>query len=886
VLLGPTASADQPTGEGVVEALIQVLRLEDLGLTLEGHGDVSSLQSEQFVIDDLRAQAASTVARELGIPAQPVLTHIANSISIGDRSIPYSTITALDPPTATSLGSFRLLDGQDAPRLTTDEILLNRWAADDLGAVVGDPVEIVYYALGARDELTTESRILRLRGIVEMAGLALDPHLTPDFPGIQDAADISAWDPPFPVDLDRIRPRDELYWDLHRAAPKAFVSTELGRELWTTRFGSMTSLRLASKPDGTTPAALEAGLRQRITPREAGLVLRPLREEALRAARGATDFSGLFIGLSLFLIVSAALLSGLLFRLGVEQRSAELGLLRATGFPLRSVRRRFLGEGLLLAALGSALGLAGGAAYAWVLLAGLRSWWLPAIGEPVLFLHVAPTSLALGGVISMAVVGLAIAGALRHLRTVSIVSLLAGDIAPADQVARPSRRALWVGSTALAIAAGLSITALTVDARTAAGLAFGVGATLLIAGIALFSHVSGHATRRANGLGRGGRAAMAMRSSGRNHARSRLCVALMACASFVIIIVAANRVHGEIDVAERTSGAGGFTLVAETDVPIYGDLAGVSPAAADILGSSQVVPFRFLAGEDISCLNLYQPERPRILGAPVEMVARGGFRFQQTSAPVDNPWLLLEEDLGPDIVPAIGDYNSVLWILHSGLGKDLVVENELGEAIRLRFVALLNKSLFQSEIVISEANFQRHFPSRTGYSYFLLDPDPSRTAEVAAGLESELVRLGFDAVATEDRLAAFQAVEDTYLSTFQTLGGLGLLLGTLGMGVILLRNVLERRSELAALRALGFRRSHLRGLVLMENAFLLLVGLAVGTAAGGAAAAPRLIAAGQDLPWLSLLLTLAAVFAIGMLASTVASRAVTHLPLLASLQTK
>ncbi|MCZ6506615.1 MAG: ABC transporter permease, partial [Acidobacteria bacterium] len=428
--------------------------------------------------------------------------------------------------------------------------------------------------------------------------------------------------------------------------------------------------------------------------------------------------------------------------------------------------------------------------------------------------------------------------------------------------------------------------ALTADAHTAAGLAFGVGATLLVGGVALFSHFSGHPTRRANGLGQGGRAAMALRSSGRNQARSRLCVALMACASFVIVVVAANRVHGEIDVAERTSGAGGFTLVAETDVPLYGDLGRESPAAAAILGAAQVVPFRLLPGEDVSCLNLYQPERPRILGAPVEMVARGGFSFQQTSMPRDNPWQLLEEDLGAGVVPAIGDYNSVLWILHSGLGEDLVVENERGEPVRLRFVALLTKSLFQSEIVISEANFQRHFPSRTGYSYFLLDPEPTRAAEVAAGLESELVRLGFDAVATKDRLAAFQAVEDTYLSTFQTLGGLGLLLGTLGMGVILLRNVLERRSELAALRALGFRRRHLRGMVLMENAFLLLIGLAVGAAAGGAAAAPRLVAAGQDLPWLTLSLTLASVFAVGMLASTFASRAVTRLPLLASLQAR
>ena len=37
---------------------------------------------------------------------------------------------------------------------------------------------------------------------------------------------MTSWDPPFPVDLARIRPRDEAYWDAYRGAPKAFVSLE------------------------------------------------------------------------------------------------------------------------------------------------------------------------------------------------------------------------------------------------------------------------------------------------------------------------------------------------------------------------------------------------------------------------------------------------------------------------------------------------------------------------------------------------------------------------------------------------------------------------------------------------------------------------------------
>ena len=75
---------------------------------------------------------------------------------------------------------------------------------------------------------------------------------------------------------------------------------------------------------------------------------------------------------------------------------------------------------------------------------------------------------------------------------------------------------------------------------------------------------------------------------------------------------------------------------------------------------------------------------------------------------------------------------------------------------------------------------------------------------MAAAIERGAGDLGADAVLDRERLAEFHRVENTYLSTFQTLGGLGLLLGTVGLAAVLLRNVLERRRELALLGAVGY----------------------------------------------------------------------------------
>ena len=124
--------------------------------------------------------------------------------------------------------------------------------------------------------------------------------------------------------------------------------------------------------------------------------------------------------------------------------------------------------------------------------------------------------------------------------------------------------------------------------------------------------------------------------------------------------------------------------------------------------------------------------------------------------------------------------------------------------------------------------------------------------------------MGLELTPAPQRLAAFNAVQNTYLNTFQVLGGLGLLLGSAGLGVVVLRNVLERRGELALLQAVGFRRRTLQWLVLSEHGGLLWLGLAVGIFAALVAILPVLMAPGSQIHYLSLAGTLAGVFISGL----------------------
>lgn len=865
----------------VQEVLSRVATPDDLGIIIRRETDYFAIESTQFILKSHIAETIQQVSAELNAPHMSILTYLANTTQVGERELPYSTISALD---VGNLGTFQLVDG--LLQLGEDDILLNTWAAEDLNAQVGDEVKVAYYEVAPGEKLLTRWAIFQLKGIVAMAGLGADEKLSPDYPGLGDANNMADWEAPFPIDLSRVRPEDEDYWDTYRDAPKAFVSAATGQRLWKSRFGVLTAIRIgaiAGEDIETTAKRFEDRLMKNIAPESVGLAFQPVKQQGLAASAGATDFSGLFIAFSQFLIISAALLVGLLFRLSVEQRGREVGMRMVSGYSGKKVRWLFSREGLVLAGVGGITGLIGGVFYAYLIIVGLRTYWVGAVGTSDLALHIHASSLLLGYAISLIVILLAIWLTLRRLGNISVRALLSG----VTEAVRAKPRTKWYALSSLILAA-LSLGGAVVDPSAGTGLFFVSGALWMVSGLCFLSlwFRRGHRSVREGIIG------MGVQNSKRQPARSLLCASLISCACFVIVAVGANR---RTDLTQniaqdKASGTGGFALIAEVDVPIYRDFnskegqfeLGFSQTDADLLNQAQFIPLRVLPGEDASCLNLYKPDSPRVLGVPEALRQRGGFTFQKTSTEVENPWTLLSEDLGVDVIPAIGDYNSAMWILHKQLGDDIVLQNEMGGTVKLRLVGLLKTSIFQSELLISEDNFLRHFPDQSGYGAFLVETQ--QPVQLTALVESRLKDIGLDAVSTTQKLAHFQEVENTYLSTFQILGGLGLLLGTLGLGIVLLRNVIERRGELAVLRAFGFRRAVLSRMLLAENGFLMLVGLAIGSVSALIAVVPHVMSYGALIPWGSLALTLVIIYGAGLIASAIAVFFALRAPLLPALK--
>ena len=903
--------------------LSETCRLDDLGLklrVLSAQGSIA-LESDSAIIDDSTSKTAIGVAERPpdgtsrtrpALKPSPVLTYLANTIRSGGREVPYSLITAVDKSTFDELrrseGSRNESGTATSGGYSTDPpILLNQWAASDLHAIPGAQVEIEYYVWKDEGRLATEKSHFRLDDVLRIDGLASDRDLAPEYPGITESESLTDWNPPFPMDLGRVRKIDEDYWHRYRTTPKAFIRLEDGQRIWKSRFGSLTSIRLMTPAGSNLQAAAadyEKDLRAALDPGSLGIAAYPVRAEGLEASRGATDFGEYFLYFSFFLLVSAVLITGLFFRLGIEQRIREIGVLRAVGFPVSAVRGLFLREGLILSLFGSLAGLGGAIGYSELMMWGLRTWWVGAVGTTLLTLHVSPISLAAGAIAGVLTSVAAIAWTIRGVARALPRTLVTGAWYEEQSSGTDTKQVKTNRSARLVAVATLTFGFLFIAGALAAVIGqvagfFAAGTLFLLAMSAYSLHrLRTRQTSLIRGTGWTAVARLGFRNARHRPARSMLCISLLASAVFVIVAVDAFRASGGSDARDPKSGTGGFPLIAESMLPIADNPN--TPEGAENLnlvwqGDTSLKDVRFWRfrvrqGDDTSCLNLYLPRNPRILAPTTDFIDAGRFGFQgsiaTTAAERANPWRLLEREEPDGVVPVIADANSITYVLHATLGGNFLLSRNGDNPVTLRIVAALRDSVFQSELLMSEANFLKLFPNEQGYRFFLIDAPQETDSRVTALLEDRLSDFGFDVVESEERLAAFHTVENTYISTFQALGGLGLLLGTVGLGAILLRNVMERRRELALLRAVGYNATHFALSVLAENALLLAAGLSIGVISAGLAVTPALLSR-RTLPVsLSLGTIIAGVLLTGIISSIAATVAAVRSPLVEALKSE
>ena len=830
--------------ETVEQAVYRNWTLEDAGLrliNLPGEQSVE-LTSDRIFLDSAVGEVALTVAGD----ARFILTYFVNEIRRGERTTPYSFIAAPG-------------DSLLPAEMKEDEIIINSWLAADLGAGHGDQVRISYYVLGASRNLIETSSTFRVKSIVPLEGPFADRGLLPDYPGLAEVENTRDWRPGIPIDLGLIRDKDEDYWYKYRGTPKAFITLKAAQKMWENRFGNATAIRF----EDWDIKDLEQDLRSRMDPSQLGFSLQEVRLEGIRASLQSVDFAQLFLGLSFFVIVAALLLTGLLFLFNVEKRSQEVGLLLALGFMKNQVRNQILVEGATLVALGSIIGGVAGVFYNQILLYALKTVWKDVVGTSALRIYVRPGTVLLGIAMGTIVALFTIWIVARKQVRQPVVSLQKG-LTRVDTFWKKNPRKSFVFGM-LSLSSVILILAMTDFDRGKEAFAFFFtsGFLLLVSGMAFAHYFLSRLGRRAGAV-RPSLIRIGVRNSARQRVRSLTLIGLLACGLFVVFTVGANRQNALKDAEKRGSGTGGFALFGQTTMPILYDLntqEGKEKYGLENVASQSVrfVQFRVKEGDDASCLNLNRVSHPQLIGVdPDELSERRAFTFMKATPEVDpeDPWSVLNKSLPDGAVPAIADNTVIVWGLGKKVGDTLTYTDETGVSFPVRLVAGLANSVFQGNLIISQQAFMQKYPSLSGYRLFLIDASFESMGQISEDISWALQDQGLDMIMTSARLAEFNRVENTYLSIFMILGSFGLLLGSIGIGIVVWRNIRERRGELALLQAVGFSRKSIHVLILTEHVFLILTGILLGLAAAFVSTLPALLTPGSAIPYAPILVLL------------------------------
>jgi len=194
-------------------------------------------------------------------------------------------------------------------------------------------------------------------------------------------------------------------------------------------------------------------------------------------------------------------------------------------------------------------------------------------------------------------------------------------------------------------------------------------------------------------------------------------------------------------------------------------------------------------------------------------------------------------------------------------GDRIRVFDAAGRAVDLMIVGVLEQALqFTSGVFVDQSVVRTVFPAQERYTaYFFQMAAGADIATFRANLERVFFSFGLQTIDIREEIGrAFDASQQV-LTLMEAYLGIGLLVGIAGLAVITLRAVVERRTQIGAMRALGFTRRMVLSVFLLEIALIAVLGIGIGVALGIVLAYKIYIVYFADLvvfriPWSNLLL--------------------------------
>jgi putative ABC transport system permease protein len=517
-----------------------------------------------------------------------------------------------------------------------------------------------------------------------------------------------------------------------------------------------------------------------------------------------------FAGVALF--VSAFFINNT-FSIVVGQRARELALLRALGASRTQITRSVVGEGLVVGAVASIIGIGVGLLIAMLLQAIFEA---AGFGLPKQALLLEPRTLAAAAVVGL---GVTLVASLAPARQASAVAPVEGmrEGFIHTRWSRPVR--VVVGASLTGVGAALVAGGLWVaDATNTMIVLLALGALGVFIGVAQLSPVV--AVPVAGTLGRP--LAPLFRTAGR--------------------LAHANAVRNP-DRTAKTSSALMIGLALVTTVFIVGHSMKQTFAASieDSVGADYILSTEGFIGfsptitESLASL----PEVGAVSGVRMGEFLFEGEQRDLVAADATVADQLVDIDVQRGSLADLGDgsifvHEDPARDLGLAVGDEVTVEFAVGGPQELIVAGIYADAAYVGNYFIDLDLFTRSYPTST--------LDLLAFARLADGITPAAGRAAIDEVLADqpqvklDDRAGYQADQeaqfDSVLIAVNGLLGLALLIALLGIANTLALSVLERTREIGLLRAVGMSRRQTREMVLAESVMVAVFGAVLGVALG------------------------------------------------------
>lgn len=512
-------------------------------------------------------------------------------------------------------------------------------------------------------------------------------------------------------------------------------------------------------------------------------------------------FAGIALLVGSFLIVNT-------FSILVAQRSRELALLRALGARRAQVTRSVVLEAIVVGAVGSVLGIVGGAGLAWGIRALFGRFGLDLSGTPLVF---EPRTVLVSAVVGIVVTVIAAYLPARRAGAVAPVAAMRDD-ASIDEGSMRRRVVVGVSLTLGGLAA-LGYGSFIATENTTWWLGAGIVATMV--GAALANPVLGRPVTA--GLGAayrrmfGAVGHMATENAIRNPRRT---AATASALMIGLALVAMMSVFGA-------------SAKASVDDTIRSKLS------ADYVISNPVgLPFSHTITEEVAAVpGVGEVATARFTGAVID----GERHFVAAVDPATFPQVAKTDVVEGSLTDLDADGLAISDRV-PGLGLGDEVDVSIRGATRpMRVVAVYSPagSLSQADHLISlEAHAAFGLPALDNITLVTRAPGAT-AAEVHDGISAVVKNIPTVSVMDQDAFAAQQrAPIDQLLYIIYALLGLAVVIAILGIINTLALSVIERTREIGLLRAVGLSRRQLRTMIRLESVIIAVLGAVVGVVLG------------------------------------------------------